>query len=51
MIADGDNALTGTVTLSTSSTTINGFGTRFRAELKEGDIVVDEMVMKELLHL
>ena len=41
VISDGDVALSGTVTLSTSSTTINGFGTRFRAELKEGDIVVD----------
>lgn len=41
VITDNDHVLIGTVTLTSGSTTVTGFGTLFSSELKEGDILVD----------
>ena len=38
---DADKVLSGTLNMTANSTTVTGFGTRFSAELKEGDILVD----------
>ena len=40
LVADGDNTLTGSVSIAANGN-ITGFGTRFTAELKEGDIIID----------
>ena len=38
---DADKVLSGTLNMTANNTTVTGFGTRFSAELKEGDILVD----------
>ena len=38
---DADKVLSGTLNMTAGNTTVTGFGTRFSAELKEGDILVD----------
>ena len=38
---DADKVLSGTLNMIAGNTTVTGFGTRFSAELKEGDILVD----------
>jgi len=41
VVTDNDFILTGTVSLTSGSTTVTGFGSLFSTELKEGDILVD----------
>ena len=38
---DADKVLSGTLNMTNGSQTVTGFGTRFSAELKEGDVLVD----------
>ena len=41
VVTDNDYVLVGTVSLTSGSTAVTGFGTLFSSELKEGDILVD----------
>lgn len=42
LVADSDKTLTGSLTMSSGSTAVTGFGTKYLTELKEGDIIVDQ---------